>query len=265
MAKRIPGKEEFHEALSYFGRQVELTGVNLHLNRRVDASDLIAGGYDEIVLATGVAPRDPKIRAGRAERAQLHRRARGPAAGRPACRGGRAGGIGFDVAESLQEGESPALDLEEWKAEWGVTDPAATRGGVTRAQVTAPAREVTLQRKARAARAAGKTTGWIHRATLKMKQVKMIGGVNYEQIDARGLHVSYGEQRTDHELIEADTIVLCTGQEPQRALLAPLQAAGRSVHLIGGAELAAELDAKRAIDQGSARRAAVTGGRCDGP
>ena len=92
----------------------------------------------------------------------------------------------------------------------------------------------------------------------------MIGGVNYEQIDARGLHVSYGEQRTDHELIEADTIVLCTGQEPQRALLAPLQAAGRSVHLIGGAELAAELDAKRAIDQATARRAAVTGGRCDG-
>ena len=153
----------------------------------------------------------------------------------------------------MQDGKSPALDLDEWKAEWGVTDPATTRGGVTRAQVSAPAREVTLlQRKAAPlGKGLGKTTGWIHRATLKMKQVKMIGGVNYERIDARGLHVSYGEQRTDHELIEADTIVLCTGQEPQRALLAPLQAAGRSVHLIGGAELAAELDAKRAIDQGA--------------
>ena len=252
MAKRIPGKEEFHEALSYFGRQVELTGVNLHLNRRVDASDLIAGGYDEIVLATGVAPRDPKIPGQDGPNVLSYidvLAGRQPVGRRVAVVG--AGGIGFDVAEYLQEGESPALDLEEWKAEWGVTDPAATRGGVTRAQVTAPAREVTLlQRKAAPlGKQTGKTTGWIHRATLKMKQVKMIGGVNYEQIDARGLHVSYGEQRTDHELIEADTIVLCTGQEPQRALLAPLQAAGRSVHLIGGAELAAELDAKRAIDQ----------------
>lgn len=255
MAKRIPGKEEFHEALSYFGRQVELTGVNLHLNRRVDASDLIAGGYDEIVLATGVAPRDPKIPGQDGPNVLSYidvLAGKQPVGRRVAVVG--AGGIGFDVAEYLvQEGESPALDLEEWKAEWGVTDPATTRGGVTRAQVTAPAREVTLlQRKAAPlGKGLGKTTGWIHRATLKMKQVKMIGGVNYERIDARGLHVSYGEQRTDHELIEADTIVLCTGQEPQRALLAPLQAAGRSVHLIGGAELAAELDAKRAIDQGS--------------
>jgi len=153
----------------------------------------------------------------------------------------------------VQDGPSPALDLDEWKAEWGVTDPAATRGGITRAKVSPPARDVTLlQRKpAPLGKGLGKTTGWIHRATLKMKQVKMIGGVNYERIDARGLHVSYGEQRTGHELIEADTIVLCTGQEPQRALLAPLQAAGRSVHVIGGADRAAELDAKRAIDQGA--------------
>jgi 2,4-dienoyl-CoA reductase (NADPH2) len=229
--------------------------VNLHLNRRVDASDLIAGGYDEIVLATGVAPRDPKIPGQDGPNVLSYidvLAGKRPVGRRVAVVG--AGGIGFDVAEYLvQEGESPALDLEEWKAEWGVTDPVVTRGGVTRAQVTAPAREVTLlQRKAAPlGKGLGKTTGWIHRATLKMKQVKMIGGVNYERIDARGLHVSYGEQRTDHELIEADTIVLCTGQEPQRALLAPLQAAGRSVHLIGGAELAAELDAKRAIDQGS--------------
>lgn len=255
LAKRIPGKEEFHEALRYFGRQIELTGVALHLNRRVEASDLIAGGYDEIVLATGVSPRDPKIPGQDGPNVlgyiDVLTGAR-PVGERVAVIG--AGGIGFDVAEFLvQDGPSPALDLDVWKAEWGVTDPAATRGGITRAKVSPPARDVTLlQRKpAPLGKGLGKTTGWIHRATLKMKQVKMIGGVNYERIDARGLHVSYGEQRTGHELIEADTIVLCTGQEPQRALLAPLQAAGRSVHVIGGADRAAELDAKRAIDQGA--------------
>ncbi|KUZ74445.1 NADPH-dependent 2,4-dienoyl-CoA reductase [Burkholderia ubonensis] len=255
MAKRIPGKEEFHEALRYFRRQIELTGVALHLNRRVDANDLIAGGYDEIVLATGVAPRDPKIpgQDGPNVLSYIDVLAGNQPVGKRVAVVG-AGGIGFDVAEFLvQDGVSPALDLDEWKAEWGVTDPAATRGGVTRAQVAPPAREVTLlQRKAAPlGKGLGKTTGWIHRATLKMKQVKMIGGVNYERIDARGLHVSYGEKRIDPELIEVDTIVLCTGQEPQRALVEPLQAAGRAVHLIGGAELAAELDAKRAIDQGA--------------
>ncbi|KVO93867.1 NADPH-dependent 2,4-dienoyl-CoA reductase [Burkholderia ubonensis] len=255
MAKRIPGKEEFHEALRYFRRQIELTGVALHLNRRVDANDLIAGGYDEIVLATGVAPRDPRIpgQDGPNVLSYIDVLAGNQPVGKRVAVVG-AGGIGFDVAEFLvQDGASPTLDLDEWKAEWGVTDPAATRGGVTRAQVAPPAREVTLlQRKAAPlGKGLGKTTGWIHRATLKMKQVKMIGGVNYERIDARGLHVSYGEKRTDPELIEVDTIVLCTGQEPQRALVEPLRAAGRAVHLIGGAELAAELDAKRAIDQGA--------------
>ncbi|OJB26812.1 NADPH-dependent 2,4-dienoyl-CoA reductase [Burkholderia ubonensis] len=255
MAKRIPGKEEFHEALRYFRRQIELTGVALHLNRRVDANDLIAGGYDEIVLATGVAPRDPRIpgQDGPNVLSYIDVLAGNQPVGKRVAVVG-AGGIGFDVAEFLvQDGVSPALDLDEWKAEWGVTDPAATRGGLTRAQVAPPAREVTLlQRKAAPlGKGLGKTTGWIHRATLKMKQVKMIGGVNYERIDARGLHVSYGEKRTDPELIEVDTIVLCTGQEPQRALVEPLRAAGRAVHLIGGAELAAELDAKRAIDQGA--------------
>ncbi|PCE33753.1 NADPH-dependent 2,4-dienoyl-CoA reductase [Burkholderia ubonensis] len=255
MAKRIPGKEEFHEALRYYRRQIELTGVALHLNRRVDANDLIAGGYDEIVLATGVSPRNPKIPGQDGPNVLSYidvLAGNRPVGKRVAVVG--AGGIGFDVAEFLvQDGVSPALDLDEWKAEWGVTDPAATRGGVTRAQVAPPAREVTLlQRKAAPlGKGLGKTTGWIHRATLKMKQVKMIGGVNYERIDARGLHVSYGEKRTDPELIEVDTIVLCAGQEPQRALVEPLQAAGRTVHLIGGAELAAELDAKRAIDQGA--------------
>jgi 2,4-dienoyl-CoA reductase (NADPH2) len=150
MARRIPGKEEFDEALRYFGRQIEVTGVTLHLNRRVDARELIDGGYDEIVLATGVTPRDPKIPGQDGPNVLSYidvLAGRQPVGRRVAVVG--AGGIGFDVAEYLvQDGQSPTLDLDEWKAEWGVTDPAVTRGGVTRAQVAAPAREVTLlQRK----------------------------------------------------------------------------------------------------------------------
>ena len=151
------------------------------------------------------------------------------------------------------EGRSPTLHLQEWLAEWGVADPAAVRGGVQRAQPSAPVRKVTLlQRKAgKLGKGLGKTTGWIHRAALQMKQVEMLGGVNYERITPQGLVVSYGEQRRDGQLIECDTIVLCAGQEPLRELEAPLRAAGVAVHLIGGALEAGELDAKRAIDQGT--------------
>jgi 2,4-dienoyl-CoA reductase (NADPH2) len=137
--------------------------------------------------------------------------------------------------------------------EWGVADPAVARGGLGQPEITPPARQVVLlQRKpAPLGKGLGKTTGWIHRAQLKMKRVEMVGGANYERIDARGLHVSFGERRDKPTLIEADTIVLCAGQEPCRALLEPLRARGASVHLIGGAEVAAELDAKRAIEQGT--------------
>jgi 2,4-dienoyl-CoA reductase (NADPH2) len=166
-----------------------------------------------------------------------------------------AGGIGFDVAEFLvtQPGHSPTMNLEEWMQEWGVADPAEVRGGVVRARPSPPARKVTLlQRKAgKLGKGLGKTTGWIHRAALLMKNVEMIGGVNYERITPEGIVVSYGEQRRDGQLIECDTIVLCAGQEPLRELQAPLTAAGVTVHLIGGADEAGELDAKRAIDQGT--------------
>ncbi|QKM50528.1 2,4-dienoyl-CoA reductase [NADPH] [Burkholderia glumae] len=255
LAKRIPGKEEFRETLRYFARQIELTGVTLRLARRVDADQLIAGGYDEVVLATGVVPRDPRIAGGDGPNVLGYAdvlSGRRPVGARVAVVG--AGGIGFDVAEYLvHAGTSPSLDAAAWRAEWGVTDPALARGGIAPARVTPPARQVTLlQRKpAPLGKGLGKTTGWIHRATLKMKAVEMIGGVNYERIDARGLHVTFGEKRERPTLIEADTIVLCAGQEPRRDLEAPLRAAGLAVHLIGGAELAAELDAKRAIDQGA--------------
>jgi 2,4-dienoyl-CoA reductase (NADPH2) len=261
MAKRIPGKEEFHETLRYFRRKLETTGVNLKLNQRVSAGELIAGKYDEVVIATGVTPRDPKIK-GQDEAAQSGKvlsyvdvLLRGkPVGNRVAVIG--AGGIGFDVSEFLvQDGHSPTLDLQAWEKEWGVTDPAQERGGVARGrpQVEPPAREVyLLQRKAgKPGAGLGKTTGWIHRAALQMKKVEMIPGVNYEAIDERGLLISFGEKRENAQLLEVDHIILCAGQEPLRELEAPLQAAGISLHRIGGADVAAELDAKRAINQGS--------------
>jgi 2,4-dienoyl-CoA reductase (NADPH2) len=165
-----------------------------------------------------------------------------------------AGGIGFDVAEFLvHDGHSPTLDLAQWMKEWGVTDPAKVRGGVVRPQPAAPAREVfLLQRKqGKPGAGLGKTTGWIHRASLQAMKVQTRSGVNYESMDERGLLVSYGEKREKPELIEVDHVVICAGQEPQRALHQPLLAGGANVHLIGGADKAAELDAKRAINQGS--------------
>ena len=166
-----------------------------------------------------------------------------------------AGGIGFDVAEFLVTGHSPTTDLPAWLAEWGVADPEDQRGGLvpTGPNPDAPTRKVVmLQRKAeKLGRGLGKTTGWIHRAALQMKAVQMIGGVNYERIDSAGLHISHGPARERPELIAADTIVLCAGQLPERGLADALIAAGRAVHIIGGADVAAELDAKRAIDQGT--------------
>ena len=259
MAKRIPGKEEFRETLRYFGRRIVTTGVHLHLGTRVDAQALLAGGFDEIVLATGVSPRNPAI-PGAEEQAAAGKvlsyvdvLLRGKPVGRRVAIVG-AGGIGYDVAEFvLNAGHSTTLDLDAWMREWGVTDPELARSGLTAPQVEPAARQVTLlQRKAGAfGKGLGRTTGWIHRAALRMKRVETIGGVNYERIDERGLHVSFGERREKPLLVAADTIVLCAGQEPLRELVDPLTRADARVHLIGGADVAAELDAKRAIEQGS--------------
>lgn len=257
MARRIPGKEEFSETLRYFRRRLDITGVDLKVNTRVTADDL--GGFDEVLLATGVSARDPKIK-GQAEgvaRGQVLSyidvlRHDKPVGARVAIVG--AGGIGFDMAEYLLEaGHSLTLDAAAWRRHWGVADPEQARAGLARPAPEAPTRQITLlQRKAgKLGAGLGKTTGWIHRAALKMKQVEMLASVNYEQITPEGLWVSYGEKRADAQLIEADTIVLCAGQEPLRELEAPLRAAGRSVHLIGGALEAGELDAKRAIRQGT--------------
>ena len=261
MARRIPGKEEFHETIRYFRRRLETTGVRVHLSRRVAAADL--AGYDEVVLATGVTPRDPRIPGQDDPRVLSYvdvlrdGKAVGP---RVAVVG--AGGIGFDVAEFLvDDGHSPSLDVEAWRREWGVGDPADARGGVAgvKPQPAPPARQVFLlqRKKSKPGAGLGKTTGWIHRAALKMKRVEMLSGLNYEGVVERGLAVSFGEAREKAAVLEVDTIVLCAGQESLRELEAPLRAAGASVHLIGGASLAGELDAKRAIDEGTRLGAAL--------
>jgi 2,4-dienoyl-CoA reductase (NADPH2) len=255
LAKRIPGKEEFHETLRYFRRRLEATGVRLHPGRRVAAPDL--AGYDEVVLATGVTPRDPGIPGQDDPRvlSYVDVLRDGKAVGARVAIVG-AGGIGFDVAEFLvHEGHSPSLDPEAWRREWGVADPAVARGGVAgvKPQPAPPARRVWLlqRKKTKPGAGLGKTTGWIHRAALKMKGVEMLAGVNYEGVVEKGLAISFGEARERATVLEVDAIVLCAGQESLRDLEEPLKAAGARVHLIGGAALAGELDAKRAIDEGT--------------
>ncbi|MGR3315218.1 FAD-dependent oxidoreductase [Roseovarius indicus] len=255
MAREIPGKEEFHGFVSWFETMVEELGITVKLGTDVTADTL--DGFDETIIATGVIPRDPEIPGQDADNVLNYidvLRGKAKVGKRVAIVG--AGGIGFDVAEFLvHDGESPTENLSEWKEEWGVGDPADYRGGLAPEgpQPDPAARKVTLlQRKSeRPGKRLGKTTGWIHRATLRMKGVEMVAGVNYERIDADGLHISFGEAREKPTLIEADTIVLCAGQLSQRSLADALEEKGRTVHVIGGADVAAELDAKRAIDQGT--------------
>jgi 2,4-dienoyl-CoA reductase (NADPH2) len=254
MAKQVPGKEEFWGLVDYYRTMVAKHDVTLQLE--TTATPEMLSAFDEIIIATGVAPRDPAIPGQDSPNVLSYidvLRGKAPVGEKVAIIG--AGGIGFDVAEFLVTGESPTENLDEWLEEWGVGDPEQTRGGLRPEgpQPEAPTRQVTLlQRKAeKLGRRLGKTTGWIHRAGLQMKNVDMVGGVNYEKIDAQGLHVSKGEGREDPRVIEVDTIVLCAGQLPERSLADALIAAGRSVHVIGGADVAAELDAKRAIDQGT--------------
>src|SRR5690606_23953466 len=253
MAKQVPGKEEFHEMLRYFQRRVDSTGVKLHLGRRAEAADL--QGYDEVIVATGVIPRDPRI-PGQDHPKVLsyidvlrHKKPVGP---RVAVVG--AGGIGFDVSEYLvSDGHSVTLDLPAWQAEWGVTDPELERGGLRsgRPEVSPPARQITLlQRKAgKLGAGLGKTTGWIHRSALKMKDVEMVGHVNYERIDDGGLMVTFGKERKDPTWIACDNVILCAGQVSLRSLADELASSGTKVHVIGGAFEAGELDAKKAINQ----------------
>ncbi len=261
MAKQVPGKEEFWGFVDWYREMLSTSGVTVRLNTEVGADDL--DGFDEVVIATGVVPRDPGIPGQDGDNVVSYidvLRHKAPVGDKVAVIG--AGGIGFDVSEYLvHEGTSPTEDLPAWMKEWGVGDPAEQRGGLAPEgpQPHAPARAVTLlQRKAeKHGKRLGKTTGWIHRAALKMKDVDFVGGVNYERIDSDGLHVSFGEARENPTLIEADTIVMCAGQLSERSLADALAERGVSCHVIGGADVAAELDAKRAINQGTRLAAAL--------
>lgn len=252
IAKLVPGKEEFYETLRYFKRQIEIHDVKLHLNTWVNADDLIAQGYDEIVVATGITPRSPPIRGIDHPKvlSYIDVLKNGAEVGsRVAIIG--AGGIGFDVAEYLShKGESGGVNPQIFNDEWGIDTEYSTAGGLKKANPKASAREIDLlQRKTTKVGAGlGKTTGWIHRASLKARNVRMHPAVSYEAIDDDGLHII-----KDGELVvlDVDNVILCAGQEPNRTLADELEAAGRSVHVIGGADVAAELDAKRAIHQGT--------------
>ena len=255
VAKRVPGKEEFFETLRYFTRKLQTTGVELQLNTRVDVQQLVAGEFDEIILATGIAPRTPAIPGIYHPKVLSYLDVilgRKPVGASVAVIG--AGGIGFDVSEFLvQQGVATSLDREAFWREWGIDTHLEARGGVAgiKPEVHAPARQVFLlqRKKTKVGDGLGKTTGWIHRTGLKNKPVQMLNSVDYLSIDNDGLHIRVGEG--EPQLLAVDNIVICAGQDPLRDLQDGLLAAGQNVHLIGGADVAAELDAKRAINQGS--------------
>ena len=250
MAKRIPGKEEFQETLRYYARRIEQTGVALQL--ATTATPALLQGFDEVVFATGVSPRVAQIPG--SEHASVLSyvdvlRGGATVGSRVAIIG--AGGIGFDVAEFLVENApSPTTDVARWTREWGVDMSLAARSGLVKAAPEPPARQIWLLQRTpgKPGKRLAKTSGWVHRSTLAAKRVTMLGGVEYERIDAEGLHVRLGDKA---QLLAVDTIIICAGQEPNRALHAAFTASGTTTHLIGGADVAAELDAKRAIAQGT--------------
>ncbi len=260
LAKRVPGKEEFYETLRYYRRMIDLHGITLRLNTRADATGLQAEGFDEVVVATGIHPRTPDIPGITHPKVISYLDAilgHKPVGQRVAILG--AGGIGFDVAELVTHaGTSAALDVDVFAREWGIDFKNHPRGGVTGVlpQVAKNERSVTLmQRKADAlGKSLGRTTGWTHRLTLNRRGVQLVAGVDYRLIDDAGLHTTVnGEPR----LFAVDTVIVCAGQTPLRGLHDELVALGVTSHLVGGAFEAAELDAKRAIDQASRLAATV--------
>ncbi|HHQ4557906.1 oxidoreductase [Aeromonas hydrophila] len=255
-AKQIPGKEEFHETLRYFAKRLEKCGVELYLGQRQSAESLLGGGFDEVILATGIRPRTPNIPG--IEHAKVMSyldvlRDHKPVGEKVAVIG--AGGIGFDVAEFLVEGKGDR-SRDHWLKEWGIDKQLGERGGLMAPVIDAPERQVwLLQRKeSKVGDGLGKTTGWIHRTVLKNRKVEMLSGVQYLRIDDEGLHIQVGEQQ---QCLPVDQVIICAGQEPLKELQAGLQAAGKPVHIIGGADVAAELDAKRAIRQGAELAAVI--------
>ncbi len=259
-AARIPGKEEFSETIRYYTTMLDKHGVTVHLNTTARVEDL-KGRFDEVVIATGVVPRVPSFPGVDHPKVITYAQAisgEKEVGDTVAIMG--AGGIGFDVAEFVTTDKSPTLHLEEWNAEWGVTRDAETRGFVTKPHPAPSARSKVymLQRKTTPQGIGlGKTSGWVHRASVKMKGVEQLSGVNYEKVDDAGLHITFGEDHSEARVLDVETVILCTGQESERRLDEALKEAGVTTHVIGGADLAAELDAKRAIRQGTELAAAL--------
>ncbi len=261
MAKRIPGKEEFYETLRYFGKMIEKNGVLLHLNTRVDADFLIKNNFSEVVVSTGVVPRTPNIEGITHPKvlSYLDVLLHGKPVGKTVALIG-AGGIGFDVAMFLTDHKSESINnhqpsiinhqsIPHYQLEWGIDKTYQNRGGITKPHPEQPERQVwLLQRsKGKVGERLGKTTGWAHRMTLKSRKVQMWNEVVYLKVDDAGLYITvHGKP----QLLEVENVVVCAGQESMRDLYAPLVTAGVKVHLIGGAKEAAELDAKRAIEEG---------------
>ena len=252
MAKRIPGKEEFHETIRYFRKRIEKTGVHLHLNTRAEVALLASQGFDEVVVATGVAPRQVRIEGIEHPKVLSYIEVlKGimPVGERVAIIG--AGGIGFDVAEFLShEGESSSLNVAAFMEEWGVDMNYNHRGALAKPDPEPPARQIFLCQRSKGKLGAGlgKTTGWVHRTALRRRNVKMLSEVQYQRINDQGLHLTV---KGESKVLEVDNVIICAGQEPLRDLWEPLREKGLTVHLIGGADEARELDAKRAIYQAS--------------
>ncbi|MBF0581579.1 NADPH-dependent 2,4-dienoyl-CoA reductase [Corynebacterium sp. ED61] len=253
LAMEIPGKEEFRQTIRYFKTRIEELGIKLELNTRADVDAL--RGFEEVIIATGVAPRVPGIEGIEHDKVVTYAQllsGEKTAGDKVAVIG--AGGIGVDVSEFLAYDKSPTLDLEEWQREWGVDGDK--RGGVTKPEVDKARREIHLmQRKtSHIGRGLNKTTGWVHRASIKAKGVNQWTGVTYDKIDDAGLHITH---QGESKVLDVDTIVLCTGQESVRTLFDQVQAAGIEARIVGGADVAAELDAKRAIRQATEAVAAL--------
>jgi len=254
IAKQIPGKEEFYETIRYFNKQIELHKVTVKLNTRVSAEDLSNSDFDEVIIATGIKPRIPRIEGVEHDKVLSYidvLKHKKPVGKRVAVIG--AGGIGFDVSEYLaHEGESSSLNIDAWLKEWGIDKTVTARSGIEgiKPEIHPSPREIFMfkRSKGKFGGKLGKTTGWIHRSTLKKKKVQFINEVQYTKIDDEGLHYVQNEE---HKILNVDNVVICAGQTPLKELFEPLETKGMTVHVIGGADVAAELDAKRAISQGS--------------
>lgn len=257
VAKQIPGKEEFYETLRYFKKQLELCNVNVQLNTFKTAEELASEGFDDVVVATGIKPRQLGIKGMDHEKVKTYLQVlkdKEPVGQKVAIIG--AGGIGFDTASYLAEEESLTTNTEAWMKEWGVDKEYQHDGALAQAHSEKAEREIyLLQRKtSKVGKNLGKTTGWIHRAFLQKKGVNMIPGVAYKEVNDQGLII---EVNGEQQLLEVDNVIICAGQEPNRDLADALTEKGQRVHLIGGADVAAELDAKRAIRQGAELAASI--------